>query len=83
MGTLQNVLTAFDHNNYVNELSGTHKRPFDQNEIEAIVKELQQMQVFRVIPNRRHLSFQNPTNIVCAKPVKHSVDWIVSHLHVP
>ena len=80
VGTIDAVLTAFDKDNCVSDVSGVYKQPSHQKDLQIVTKELLHSKVFKVIPGRQHQCFKRPTNIIHAKPPKHIADWIVSHL---
>ena len=66
LGTLHSsVLEQFDDDNLMSDVSGA---PAYKRDLNSIVKELQQSNVFKDIPGRQHASFPKPTNVLLLKP---------------
>ena len=80
LGPLSELLQRFDASNFVREESGAHQKPSYKKDLRIIMKELQQSQVFTIIPGRAHSSFPKPSNAIHLKPGSNTVSWIVTHL---
>ena len=80
LGTLHGVLDQFDADNFVHDVSGAHQKPSYKKDLALILKELQNSNVFKLIPGRVHASFPKPTNILHAKPAQTIISWIMTHL---
>lgn len=80
LGPLNDLLKNFDENNHVTDVSGAHHSPSYKQDLHMIIEELQQTEVFDVVPKRRHNSFKNPKNILHAKTFNEMVEWVSEHL---
>ena len=80
LGTLHSVLEQFDANNSMSDVGGAHQKPSYKKDLTMILKELQQSNIFKVIPGRTHSSFPKPTNVIRLKPAMNTVTWILTHL---
>lgn len=79
LGTISPLLSNFDRDNNVNDSSGVHKIAKADKDRRIVIDTLQKASVFRDIPNREHLSFKKPRNILHAKPRKDMIEWIENH----
>ena len=80
LGTLDPLLAQFDRDNSVSQPSGAHHSPLFKKDLDVIVKELQEYEVFTRIPGRKHHSFPKPRDILHAKPCKPISVWVREHL---
>ena len=80
LGPMCKVLQQFDDENDVRNESGYHKKPSFQKDLNTVLRELQEYQVFSVTPGRTHNTFKKPTNILHAKSAQSTLTWIMEHL---
>ena len=80
LGMIQETLNKYDQDNSVCLSSGAHSAPKSHKELLTIIKELQEHEVFEIIPGRKHPSFCKPVSIMHAKSTQDIIDWVVDHL---
>ena len=80
IGIIKEVIDKFDQQNKVPSSNKSHRIPAIKKELEAIVNELKQYQVFDTFPGRKHPSFEKPVDVMHIKPTKDIFDWVVEHV---
>ena len=80
LGILEEMLDNFDEHNNVSILSGAHQPLSCHQDVELIIKQLQQSRIFDIIPNRKHQHFKKPKNVLHAKSKEDIMLWLCSHL---
>ena len=72
------MLSNFDEQNYVANVSGVHKPPSVEKDIKVLVQELSS--VFKVVPNRLHSTYPHPHDPLHAKSHRAIKKWIIEHI---
>ena len=81
MGTLSPVLSRFDDDNKVTSTrSSGHKPPSAKQDVNLILEQLQQSEVFNNIPGRKHRSFPNPRDVLHHEDHDELKEWMKTHL---
>ena len=81
LGPMCKLLQNFDDDNDVCVLSGAHKKPSYQKDLNIVLDELLHYEVFKIIPGRFHCTFKKPTNILHSKPAQSTITWVMEHLN--
>lgn len=80
LGTMDTLLSNFDSENGVTTPSGAHRHPSFEKDLGVIINELQQSDVFSVIPGRKHPSFPKLFHVFQSKPTQDIKMWVIEHL---
>ncbi len=75
---LNPVLQNFDQDTGVSSISGKHKKPKEDKDINIILKNLSSS--FNIIPHRTYSSFPNPRDPLHAINLQDLLTWIIDHL---
>ena len=80
IGTLSPILENFDANNDVSTTSSQQRKPDAQKDIQIVVSELVNCNVFKVVPGRKYKPFPHPKDVLHAKDKKEILAWLVNKL---
>ena len=80
IGTIAPVLDQFDATNSIKKVSGTHKPPSHNKDMNTILNFLLQQKVFTIIPKRAHRSFPKPRNVLHHESNSKLLSWMTDRL---
>lgn len=80
IGTIAPVLDQFDVANSIKKVSGAHKPPSNNKDMNTILNFLLQQKVFTVIPKRAHHSFPKPRNALHQESNSKLLSWMTDRL---
>ena len=80
LGVVDPVLSTFDKENHVSNISGSHRVADAKKDMEMLLKQLSA--VFRETPGRLHKSFKNPRNPLHYKTIEEIKDFIKTHINL-
>ena len=83
VGALDSVQKNYDHDNCINEGSGSHRAASFSKELRKVVKVLLNEKALQLIPNRTHKSFEG----IVSNPMSHIdfenlLNWMYLHLNL-
>ncbi len=70
LGNIVPVLDQYDLDNNVSPISSTHTRRSEERDLNLLVNELGKSRVFSHIPQRKHMKFPKPRNVLHGRDKK-------------
>lgn len=81
MGTLGVALDRYDEEHSVPFASGAHANKSSKKDLDKVLKQLQDMKVFDIVPDRRHRSFAKlRVNMIRQLDKDKVIEWMIDHL---